>query len=172
MTKKILFAFYTHIPEDLSFFEKLKLKIVQFWTNSDIYHVEIMFNEKWISADPSGINLFDIRKFDKKYEYLEIEVDTCSEQNLRIHQWLKSIEGEKYDYEGIFFRQFLDIGLQDKSKWFCSEIANKILQMYLVKPFIRLESSTLSPKDIYSLLLKNKATKKIKAAELNEFYQL
>jgi len=172
MKKKLIFAFYTHIPKIYPLWDRIKLNIVQKWTKSDMYHVEVMFNEKWISANTTGIEVTPIRQFDPKYTYVEIEVDTCSEQNLRIHNWLDSIVGEPYDNDAIWYRQFINIGKQDENAWICSELANKILQMYLVKPFIRIESSTMNPKDIYNKLKSRPDVKETKADVLNKEYNL
>ena len=153
MTKRLVFAFYYTIPSWYSPWKKLQLKAIQKWTNSPFYHVEFKLDDMWVSADPVGITLKKHKKFSDQYKYLYIDVTTCAEHHVKIKEWIKSIEGEPYDMLAIYLRQFINLGKQDNRSWICSEISNKILQLYCIEPFIRIESSNQDPSEIYDMLL-------------------
>lgn len=170
MKKKIILAFEDKINNKLPLIDKIKLRTIQVWTKSPYFHVEIIADNKWAAAYTSGLQVKDVHKFSNSYEYYSIEVDVCEEQEKRINEFLNSINGEPYDMTGLYWRQGFNIGRENKNAWFCSEIVNKILQLYLVKPFIRLESSTSSPGDIYNYIIKRSDLKKLTASELNKIY--
>ena len=172
MNKEIVLAFYSKPATDSKWYHKLGTDLIKLWTKSDYFHVETMINKKWLSADPVGITISPIRKFSKKYTYIKINVQTCREQDEFILDWLNSIDNEPYDWKAIFFRQFINVGKQKRNSWICSEIASKILQLYLVKPFVRIESSSMSPGDMYKALKDNPNAKEVTAKELNEQYKL
>jgi len=151
--KQLVFVFYTKIPNKYNWFEKLQLKAIRWWTKSDVFHVEAVIDDKYIEATTHGVVVADLHKFSDKYKYISVDVETTEKHHKQIKDWLFSLEGEEYDWNAIWWRQFINIGSQKKNKWMCSEIANKVLQLYLVEPFVRTESSNISPGEIYNDLL-------------------
>lgn len=152
--KELVFVFYTQIPEHFSWFEKLQVKAIQWWTKSDIFHVEAVIDDKYISAETHGVVLRDLHAFSDKYKYIALDVKGSLNHHEKIKKWVFSLAGADYDWNAIWWRHFINIGKQKKNEWICSEIVNKILQLYIVEPFVRIESTVISPGEIYDELLK------------------
>ena len=64
---------------------------------------------------------------DPKY-WDTIEIKMSKEQEEIIKKWCETELDCKYDWAGIFLSQFIPLGIQSKTKWFCSEICVAALQ--------------------------------------------
>ena len=166
MKKEIIVAFYHKIPKEYPLIDTMKLKLIKLWTKSKYYHVEAIVDNKWIEATTNGLKINPLRKFDPDIDYMIVQQEVCPSQEKIIDDWILSLEGSPYDWKAIWYSQFINLGKQNKNAWMCSEITNKILQLFLVKPFIRFESSDINPGQIYRNLQIN--GKKITADELNK----
>ena len=133
----------------------LVIKGIQFRTNSKYYHSELIIDDKWLSAYPEkGIAMHDLRPTLNKDEWLYIPLGkhtVTEKQYLEIMEFINEVVGSRYDFMGIFFSQFIKVGIDNKHKWFCSEIVSKILQLFLVKEYVDKVPHDLAPGDLYRL---------------------
>jgi hypothetical protein len=65
--------------------------------------------------------------------------------------WVTSQSGKKYDYKGILLSQFIKFGMNDNSKWFCSELVTKILQLFGSTAVWDLVPSDVNPGMLYNI---------------------
>ena len=68
----------------------------------------------------------------------------------------KKLKGKGYDYGAIFFSQLLELGIEHKDKYFCSELCihliNKGLDESLTYNLKTLKASEFSPAKLYKYL--------------------
>lgn len=65
----------------------------------------------------------------------------------RAWEYIKSVEGQRYDTFGIF--RFFTIGKQSTDKQFCSEDATRLARAAGVHPFVKwLDADLVSPRDL------------------------
>lgn len=130
----------------------IMIKAVQWWTNSKYYHVELIANEKWISAHlENGIQMNELRTLSSDWDYIEVSDKRLANKNMR---WIESQIGVEYDWLGILglvvFKNKLGI-LHSTNKWFCSEIVTKILQTANDNRVTGLAASTVTPADLFEI---------------------
>jgi len=130
-----------------SFSDKLLDKAIKSWTKSPYFHCEIIINDDWISSSPEAGSVYrnKLKELKSNYDYITIEVD--GRKNKKVQKFIDSQLGKKYDYFGIFFSQIIDVELDNKNKWFCSEIVAYILKMYGVN--LEEKSNQYSPGKLY-----------------------
>jgi len=150
---KVILAFKHKLSDRFS--TRLKQKIIQKWTRSPYYHVEIIIDGEWIEADNSkGLVRHKLRPLSDAYHYVEVPVNKCAHTQNLVDSFIDSQMGSKYDWVGIFLSQVIKLGVDKKDKWFCSEFVSKILQIYNVEPFIYVKPENMSPKDVFEISLK------------------
>ena len=66
----------------------------------------------------------EVLKHSERWSYIEVEVDDLIWEHMRT--WAESLQGAKYDFLGLF-GFFLPFNIQDKKKWYCSEIISHFL---------------------------------------------
>jgi len=136
-----------------SWFNNFEEKAIQWWTNSDFFHSEIIIDNTWISAfTKEGIQSHSLKPLKENWEYLDFgEIEVSDEQYSKIIDWINKQENKPYDWKGIFLSQFLSLNGQNNEKWFCSEICCKILQLFLVEEYLDVVPNNMSPGDMYKL---------------------
>ncbi len=143
---KLTLAFKIKNP-DTGFFGKA----ICFLTKSKIYHVELIIDDLWISADsPMGVTINPLQPEKHEYwEYVNLGTRSILERDYEIiMEYIKNMKNRKYDYLGIIFSQLFPFRIHDHKKLFCSEIVIKILKLFLVKEVLELVPQTISPKDL------------------------
>lgn len=128
-------------------------KIIGWWTNSPYYHVElIMFNKYWISANPED-NVY-IRPLDPlkdSWDYVELKPLKVSREQLeKVVKYINLQNGKKYDFLGIVFSQVFKWSIGSDKKWFCSELATKILNMLGCELYFTQAPQNYSPGDMFN----------------------
>ena len=138
-------------------------KLINIWTGFYGYsHCEIVFDKiyghsdgKWMccSAD-ARTNEVRFKKIDIESRHWLIidipEIDTV-EKEQQVFNLMKTIDGAKYDWKGIFLSFILPwFKKQDDKKWWCSEICAYVLNKFVNETF----KFRISP---------NKLAKKLKA---------
>jgi hypothetical protein len=127
--------------------------LIKWWTKSKYSHTEIILNERWFSSSPrtpSGVRSKLIKKEKGKWDYIEIDLE-LNQINSILNNF-KLEEGKKYDWAGIFLSQFFPFRIQNKNKWFCSEIVSYLLQKAEVIDDNRLPSS-YNPGNLFDKLV-------------------
>lgn len=133
--------------------------LISLWTNSKYYHVELIVDDKWISsnAEAGGITISPLRTLNFNWDYYDLgEILVTEEQYDNLMDFINSESNCKYDYMGIVFSQVLPFRYHSETKWFCSEIVSKLLQLLLVPEFNTIEPNRMSPADIAKIFNCNK----------------
>ena len=159
---EIIVAFKKSVKDDTEWYWKLAAKLVKFGTKSEFFHVETAIDDKWISANTSyGIEIHELKPINKKhYDYYKIEVpDLTIDQKEKFWRYINKQVGSGYDWKGIYLTQFIKLDWESESKWFCSEIVTKILQLLYVEDFLDKKPNKLSPGAVFEII--NKIGEKI-----------
>ena len=148
----ITLAFKHTADNNLS--SKISAAIIKKWTKSPYYHVEMIVDKTWIStnSDKGAVYFNKLQPLSEKYTYIDIKVD-----GRKVKKMMKFAEkqiGKKYDWLGIFFSQAFKKNIEDKNKWFCSEIVAEMLKILGFE--LEKESNEYSPGDLYNCFSKYK----------------
>ena len=115
-------------------------------------HCELVYNDYVYLSNPGGVR---IKPFIRKDNMDIYELDS----NINIPTFLKEFEkikGKGYDYWAIVLSQLLEIGIEHKDKYFCSEMCifliNKALDESLTYNLKTLKASAFSPAKLYKYL--------------------
>jgi len=135
-----------------SLFEKIQIKSIQYWTKSPYYHVEMIIKDFWVSSNPDvgGVKIHPLKELSKNYDYIDINVDGRKLKS--ILKFINKQKGKKYDWVGIIFSQVIKADIEEKDKWFCSEIVAKILKLFGL--LLELDCNQYSPGLLYDEILK------------------
>ena len=119
------------------------------WTKSNYCHVEIIIKDLWISSTlEEGVHIKPLRPLKDTYDYYDIEVFITDCQYTRIMEWVYKQNRKSYDRLGILFSQFIPFRFDSRSKWFCSELVCKILQLFYNKEVMDHYPFLTSPGDL------------------------
>ena len=127
------------------------MKLVSWWTKSNLVHSEVIIGNTWISINnDTGFRINELRPLTDKYEYIDIGyIKLLPYQLESIKNFIIDQKDKKYDYMGIILSQVIPINIQHDSKWFCSELCVKLLQMLLIRDLNNFTPSRYSPADLY-----------------------
>lgn len=163
----LIIAFKHELSED--FMTRKKQEIIQWWTKSKYYHVELIIGNIWLEADNTkGIVKHNLRPLSDKYDYVQISLPECEHTERIANNFILSQIGAGYDWVGIFLSQFIKLGIDKRDKWFCSEFIVKILQIYNFEPSIYVDPQDVSPKKLYDLVTKAGGGKLIGPYEISK----
>ena len=128
-------------------------KIIRFLTKSRFHHVELIIDDTWISTSSStGFTmrpLEPIKQEDTRYVYHDLGlVKITSEQDRIITRFIENQLDSEYDYSGIIFSQLFPFSKHSRTRWFCSEIVTKLLQLHLIEDTLDLIPNEVSPGDL------------------------
>lgn len=124
-------------------------KLIGMWTKSNYSHVEIIIKDLWISSTlEGGVHIKPLQPLKDTYDYYDIEVYVTDYQYMRIMEWVYKQNKKSYDRLGIMFSQFIPFRFDSRSKWFCSELVCKILQLFYVQEVMDLYPFLTSPGDL------------------------
>lgn len=134
----------------------IKKWIVSKWTRSKYFHIKILINNTWIDIPLSGVTLYDKSQdnFENpEFDYFSLGKSYLLESQYDILQkFIQSIEGQKYDWTQIFLTHFIRLNIDHKSKWTCSELVTKLLQMCYYEKAMDLRPERVTPKDIARII--------------------
>lgn len=111
-------------------------KAIRFVTRSLYSHVELIAHPDHKNPDGSsicrssssrdgGVRKTDIMLDPENWDLVSIDWKTANGSPIAIFHFM---DGQGYDYQGIFLNQLLNLRRHRKSKWFCSEICAAALQ--------------------------------------------
>jgi len=145
---KITIALKKQSKEEL--LGKLVDAAIKWWTKSKYFHVEMIINNKWISSNPGvgSVYIRDLAPLKENYDYFEIEVDGRKEK--KVMRFLESQVSKKYDYWGLIFSTIFTLNIEDRNKWFCSELVSEALKNFGIK--LPKNANEMTPEDIYQLI--------------------
>jgi uncharacterized protein YycO len=128
-------------------------------TKSNFVHVELLIGDPtsdealWVSSNTGGVHtIVNMAHCAEQYTLVDVGCfDLTEDQYNNIMSWVTSQRGKKYDYKGILFSQFIKFGVNDNSKWFCSELVTKILQLFGSTAVWDLVPSEVNPGMLYNI---------------------
>jgi hypothetical protein len=136
-------AFYKHNTRLLD-------KSISLWTGHKYSHCELIQNEYWYTSSwidggvrrkiiyPNSYS-WDIYEFSTKFDEVKTE------------EFIIGQLGKGYDIKGIFLSQVIELNMENKTKWFCSELVHRAL---VIGGYPNIgNTSLISPGKLYNLLL-------------------
>lgn len=111
-------------------------------TLASFCHVELRFSngDSWSAVDGEGGVRFKKIAYthDYRWEFVDIPLSKLPKQyktEQDVYDYCKTIKGE-YDWMGIFLWEGLPLGIEDKTKWYCSEVVAYALGLkkYRINP--------------------------------------
>ena len=115
-------------------------------------HCELMYNDYVYLSNPGGVR---IKPFVYKGNMDIYELDSHIEIPIVLEEF-KKLKGKGYDYSAILFSQLLELGIEHKDKYFCSELClhliNKGLDESLTYNLKTLKASAFSPVKLFKYL--------------------
>lgn len=139
-----LILLHNKVSKDTSFLGKM----ISIWTRSIYYHTEIVVDGYRVISRP-GHGLVIDKSMPKDVENWDIvtfpNLSVTDAEYDKIFKWLWAQEGKKYDIKGIFLSQILKLNTHSHDRWFCSEIATTILQLFNVPKSEDLIPNNVSP---------------------------
>lgn len=115
-------------------------------------HCELVYNDYVYLSNPGGVR---IKPFIYKDNMDIFELDSHIEIPIVLEEF-KRLKGKGYDYWAIFLAQLLELGIEHKDKYFCSELClhliNKGLDESLTYNLKTLKASAFSPSKLYKYL--------------------
>ena len=151
----VILAFKKDIKPHWNFITKFMSKVVQYWTGSNYYHVELILEDKWISSNTkSGVHIHSLKPLrDTSFDYFEFTVPEYTlEQRKVLWDFLRRQTSTGYDWKGIFLSQGIALDIEKHDRWFCSEIVTRILQQLYVSNLMDVKPSRVSPARLYDIL--------------------
>lgn len=115
-------------------------------------HCELVYNDYVYLSNPGGVR---IKPFIYKDNMDIFELDSHIEIPIVLEEF-KRLKGKGYDYWAIFLAQLLELGIEHKDKYFCSELCihliNKGLDESLTYDLKTLKASDFSPVKLFKYL--------------------
>jgi putative cytoplasmic protein len=115
-------------------------------------HCELVYNDYVYLSNPGGVR---IKPFIYKNNMDIYELDSHIEIPIVLEEF-KKLKGKGYDYGAILFSQLLELGIEHKDKYFCSELClhliNKGLDDSLTYNLMALKASAFSPSKLFKYL--------------------
>ena len=115
-------------------------------------HCELIYNDYVYLSNPGGVR---IKPFVRKDNMDIYELDSHIEVPIVLEEF-KKIKGKGYDYGAILFSQLLELGIEHKDKYFCSELCihliNRGLDESLTYNLKTLKASDFSPVKLFKYL--------------------
>jgi len=131
--------------------DKLTANLIKWRTHSQYFHVEMIVGDKWISTNPEAgaVYIHELLPLNDNYDYFDIKIHGSKVKKMM--KFAESQVGKKYDWKGILLSQTINLAIDDKDKWFCSEIMAEMLKSsgYLNTSK---DSNQYSPETIYQLV--------------------
>jgi hypothetical protein len=143
-------------------------KLIEWWTNSLFSHVELILDDRWVTSYPGvGVRInkgptdmdkyviIDITNDLFKFVYEDTQQTKYNNIDIFLNNYIKNQYGSQYDWMGIVLSQFIKLGINSDTKWFCSEFVTKLLQILLYEPVMDLQPNKVSPGYLYDIITKN-----------------
>ena len=131
-------------------FDKLIEQAIKIWTRSKYFHVEMIIKDVWVSTNPTAgaVYMNKLQPLNDNYDYFDVEVD--GRRINKVMDFLNAQVGKKYDYWGLFFSTVFTMNVEDRNKWFCSELVAEALNVFGFK--VPKNANEMTPEDIYQMI--------------------
>jgi hypothetical protein len=131
---------YTHIAYVLDISDKYNPLVIEAW------HLPMKPSIRFPFVKGGGVYRY---KFSQQHtpdtEFTIFSIDVTDEQKSKIEEFLFKQLGKEYDFKGIFgFASYSDI--QDKDKWFCSELVFAAFKNAGIELLRQIEPYKVSPR--------------------------
>lgn len=136
-------------------------KAICWWTESEYFHSELVFScgLSFSSDLDTGRTRFKTIDYLHTSDWITIVLPFDAKTEEEIFKFCCEEEGCRYDWVGIFLTQIIPLSRQSKSKWFCSEVCTRALQIggWLedVKPH------EISPGELINLIIERRLLNQI-----------
>ncbi|RLC81293.1 MAG: hypothetical protein DRI61_04125, partial [Chloroflexi bacterium] len=102
-------------------------RLVRWWTRSPYSHVEVVIDGIWYSASPreGEVRSKAMPMSWDRWDFVRINATPSQKRHIR--DLFESQMGKHYDWLGIVMTQIIPLGIQNPSRWFCSEICAAVL---------------------------------------------
>ena len=107
--------------------KRLADRLIQWWTNSEYSHCEIVIDGVWYSASlrNKGVRAKWCNPKKGNWDYVVIQ---CTDEEVdKIIGRFTNEMYKGYDILGLVMTQVIALGVDAKNKWFCSEICTQAL---------------------------------------------
>lgn len=103
-------------------------KMIRLWTRSPYSHTEIIIDGRWYSSSPRDGRVRGrvIVPTPGHWDFAEVTMTESDTQ--KVLSFLRSQIGKRYDWLGIFLSQIVPLGIQNPTRWFCSELCSAALK--------------------------------------------
>ena len=130
--------------------DKLIEQAIKIWTRSKYFHVEMIIKDVWVSTNPTAgaVYMNTLQPLNDNYDYFDVDVD--GRRINKVMDFLNAQVGKKYDYWGLFFSTVFTMNVEDRNKWFCSELIAEALNVFGFKAPKNVNEMT--PEDIYQMV--------------------
>jgi hypothetical protein len=110
---------------------KFSGKAICWWTASDFYHCEIVFTcGLSFSASPSeNKTRFKTIDYKNTSDWILIPLPFDAKTEEEIFKFCCDETNCGYDWAGIFLTQIIPLSIESRTRWFCSEIGMRALQI-------------------------------------------
>lgn len=130
--------------------------LIRWWTDSSYSHTEVRIPRMGnFSAGTRWQDGWKVRKayFDLPASRWDLVYVPVSEEVLEnVHAFACPLLGAKYDWLGIFGAQLLPWGIDDRRRYYCSELSCKIAQLAGVETTFHLQPHRTSPGDLADVM--------------------
>ena len=129
-------------------------KLIGWFTKSRFSHVEIIIDDLWISStSEAGVH---VRKQEftgkDKWAIVDLGEVTITDKEFReLMYWLYHTDFQQYDWEALFFSQFLPLNRENENRMVCSEIVTLVLQRLKFKQVEHIEPHNTSPGELATI---------------------
>lgn len=122
-------------------------KVISFWTGSDYMHAQLILPDgrcfsAWTSQGVEFRSIEETILFSRLYRYFRLNVIY---DLMAIEQFALSQYGKGFDYQAIYLTQGIPLNLEEKNKWFCSEVTYHVLKEFTTTPLPSFRPSQVNP---------------------------
>ena len=125
--------------------------LIRTWTHSKYSHVEMIIKDTWVSSSPAvgGVTIQPLKELNNNWAYVDVEVD--GRKLRKVLKFIKDNIDTDYDWLGLFFGNVFNSGIEDKDKFFCSEMMVYILSLFNHELVNGVVPSKTNPGELFNL---------------------
>lgn len=130
---------------------------IKLWSGFKYSHTELVYKPnndpdtwQWSSSTGEGVRTANIYFNPENWDFIELPYFNA----IDTFEFIEDHQGEAYDWWGIILSQLFDTKLDNRKKWFCSEVvyASLVEGRFFKGANAELNPATVSPKKLMRLL--------------------
>jgi uncharacterized protein YycO len=100
-------------------------RLICLWTGGPYFHVGMLFEHGNVieANDQQGVTQFALGRLLDPDRWTTVDIPLTDAQLEEVKSFLLGEMGSGYDWFGLWMAQVLGISRENKTKWFCSELA-------------------------------------------------